>query len=96
MTISSPLFKGATRPPCVFGVPIRPFVAASGGAFLLGLWTWPPAALSAVPIILLMRAVTKEDDQKFRALGIRFRYRGLASGPALWAAASPRILPMRR
>ena len=80
MALTAPLFKGATRPACVFGVPIRPFVAVAGGSFLIALWTWPPLALLAVPAILVMRAITKEDDQKFRAIAIRLKLRGLSGG----------------
>jgi type IV secretion system protein VirB3 len=33
-----PIFKGATRPAMVFGVPIIPFVAVAGSHLVLGMW----------------------------------------------------------
>lgn len=87
MPITSPLFKGATRPACIAGVPIRPFIGVAGGSFLLALWTWMPLALLAVPVLALMREATKEDDQKFRAIGIRLRRLGLAPAPVRFSPA---------
>ncbi len=80
---SAPLFKGATRPPCFFGVPVKPFFCVTGSVFLLALWTSMPAALLSVPAVLVMREITRDDDQKFRVLALFFRFRLL---PRLKAA----------
>ncbi len=72
---TSPLFKGATRPACFFGVPLKPFLGVALGFALLGLWTEPPAALLAIPVILAMRSMTKNDDQRFRQLAVSFETR---------------------
>ena len=70
------IYKGATRPPTIFGVPLLAFLAVAGCAFLLGMyllvyassaWTGVVAAL-ALPLLLWMRLVTKKDDQRLRQL----------------------------
>ena len=47
MDLQAPLFKGATRTPCVFGVPIKAFVANIGLFSLLGLWVWVRVMIAA-------------------------------------------------
>ena len=75
MTLQSPLFKGATRPPCFLGVPLKPFIAVTGAIALAALWTTPPAALAAVPAVALMRAAARDDDQRFRQIALALRLR---------------------
>lgn len=75
MTLQSPLFKGATRPACFLGVPLKPFVAVTGAIALTALWTTPPVALAAVPAVALMRAMTRDDDQRFRQIALSLALR---------------------
>lgn len=85
MTTAIPIFKGATRPPCVFGVPLKPYIAVSAVVFLLSVWIWMPLCLSLVPITLGMRSITKSDDQKFRQLWLSLRVRMFGgSNRAFW------------
>jgi len=69
-----PIYKGATRPPTIFGVPLAPFLLVAGSHFLLGMylmvyasaaWTGVVAAV-ALPLLLWMRLITKKDDQRLR------------------------------
>ncbi len=97
MAETAPIFKGATRPACLMGVPIVPFVMSVGATALVALWTWLPLALLVVPEVLVMRAVTKEDDQKFRLLFLHVRHRlagnrnvFLWGGATVFRAASSR------
>lgn len=93
MDITSPIFKGATRPACLFGVPIKPFIGVTLGCFIAGMWTWIPAAFACVPLVALMREATREDDQKFRAIAIRLRLLGLRSGIVRFAPTARRRVP---
>ena len=45
METSSPLFKGATRPACIGGVPLQVFVLNIGVVSLLAIWIWIPLIL---------------------------------------------------
>lgn len=64
MTVS-PLFKGATRPACIGGVPIKPFVANIGVCMLLGLYIWIPLILICPLIHFVMSRLAAKDDQIF-------------------------------
>ncbi len=70
-----PLFKGCTRPAMVFGVPILPFVIVTGGVVLLAAWTTIFLIIFLPVAILVMRQITKTDDQMFRLLGLKMRFR---------------------
>jgi type IV secretion system protein VirB3 len=67
------IFKGCTRPAMVLGVPIVPFIVGIGGSFLLlfvimGI----PWTILSIFLWYAMRVIVKEDDQRFRAIGIEF------------------------
>lgn len=70
-----PLFKGCTRPAMLFGVPMVPLVVVSVVVILLSIWTSILLAVSLVPIVMVMRLITKSDDQQFRLLGLKFIFR---------------------
>ncbi len=70
-----PLFKGCTRPAMMFGVPLVPLVIASGGIILVSVWTTILFSALLVPLILIMRQIAKSDDQQFRLLGLKMRFR---------------------
>jgi type IV secretion system protein VirB3 len=71
---AEPIYKGATRPSMVFGVPLLPFLLVAGGGFLLGLYLMVYLSLAAMAaaaavvlsLMLWMRSVTKKDDQRLR------------------------------
>lgn len=70
-----PLFKGCTRPAMLLGVPIGPMVMVNGLLFIIGLVLHP--AFWAVNIVctIVMRGIVKDDDQKFRLIGLKFACR---------------------
>ena len=67
------IYKGCTRPAMLFGVPVIAFVIGVGGsAMLLFVLLSPPWALLSVLAWYVMRVLCKEDDQRFRQLGVGF------------------------
>jgi type IV secretion system protein VirB3 len=72
-----PLFKGCTRPAMVFGVPLAPLAVVTGTVVLLAIWTTLFIGLLLIPIVLVMRIITKSDDQQFRLLGLKIMFRGV-------------------
>ena len=73
MLRKSPLFIGATRPACVWGIPIKPFLGCMGFFLLLAFWFYIPLMLLALPTLFVMHKIAEEDDQKFRQLFLTFR-----------------------
>ncbi|ACB28246.1 type IV secretion system protein VirB3 [Methylobacterium radiotolerans] len=70
-----PLFKGCTRPAMIMGVPVVPFVIVGGGLMLVTIWT-SIFCIVLVPVaIMVMRHITKSDDQQFRLLGLKIFFR---------------------
>jgi type IV secretion system protein VirB3 len=70
-----PLFKGATRPAMMMGVPVVPLFIIGMGVVLISVWTSIFLVLLLVPIIVTMQQITKHDDQQFRLLGLKFVFR---------------------
>lgn len=73
MDQKAPLFKGATRPACVWGIPIKPFLGCVGVHILLAFWFYVPLLLFCVPSLMIMHRIAKEDDQRFRQLFLHFK-----------------------
>jgi type IV secretion system protein VirB3 len=71
MVRRDPLFKGATRPAMALGVPLVPLAVVTGLVLLLAVWTQILIALFLLPLVLVMRAVARKDDQQFRLLGLK-------------------------
>ena len=53
------------------GVPIMPLTVVSMTVLLFSFWTNILIALLLIPIILVMRAIVKTDDQQFRLLWLK-------------------------
>jgi len=78
-----PFFRGCTRLAMLFGVPLLPMVLLSGGFALAGVWLaylisayWLVLlALLYLPLLLAMRAITRQDDQRLHQLLLRARMR---------------------
>lgn len=66
METSSPLFKGATRPACVGGVPLKVFVLNIGVIALLAIWI--PLMLIAPFTHLYLKMLADKDEQIFSQL----------------------------
>lgn len=94
--MGEPIYKGATRPAMLLGIPLVPLVALFGTALLLAMWggalvSWWIAvavALLLVPALLWMRVVTAKDDQRFRQVFVAMRLRLHDRNQRLWQARS--------
>jgi len=72
--VAEPIYKGATRPPTIFGVPLLPFLIVSGSGFLVGMYlmvyasaAWMAAVAGiALTMIVWVRGLTRKDDQRLR------------------------------
>ena len=79
-TLETPLFKGATRPACVWGIPIKPFIATALIYLLLAFYVYIPLLLLAFPTFYILNRIAKDDDQKFRQLFLYYRVNVFGSG----------------
>ena len=70
---TAPLFKGATRPACILGVPTETFVITVLTGMVISLLFWPPLML-LIPIpVWIFKRITDRDDQVLYQWGIYFR-----------------------
>jgi type IV secretion system protein VirB3 len=91
-----PFFRGCTKPPMVWGVPLVPFVAAAGTYALLALWSFvysiPPVtiAISMVfaVVYLWMRDTSRKDEHRLGQRMLRWRLRGRNRNQKHWGTAS--------
>ena len=75
------IYKGATRPAMKLGIPLVPLVILFGTGMLLILWggilvSWWIAVgvvLCFVPVLLWMRWLTAQDDQRFRQIFVALK-----------------------
>ena len=74
---SDPLFKGATRPAMVVGVPLVPLIFVGGTILLLSVWISIFVLAALPPIVFVMRQITKVDDRQFHLLWLKFQFRVL-------------------
>jgi type IV secretion system protein VirB3 len=94
--MGEPIYKGATRPAMLLGIPLVPLVLLFGTALLLAMWggalvSWWVAvgvALLLVPALLWMRTVTAKDDQRFRQVFVALKLRLHDRNQRLWQARS--------
>jgi type IV secretion system protein VirB3 len=78
-----PIFRGCTRPAMLVGVPLLPFLAVTGAFLLPAVWIFyllsPYAALVLMllylPVVIAMRIVTRQDDQRLHQLLLLARMR---------------------
>jgi type IV secretion system protein VirB3 len=90
------IYKGATRPAMKLGIPLVPLVAMVGSGLLLIVWggtllSWWLAVIVAVaygPILVWMRWVTHQDDQRFRQMFLAAKLRLHDGNSRLWRARS--------
>ncbi|WP_208437067.1 type IV secretion system protein VirB3 [Bartonella taylorii] len=83
-----PLFKGATRVPTVWGVPMMPLitmvVSIAAIAMTVSIFLW----IIALPLWFIMAQITKNDDKAFRIwwlwIDSKFRNRN----KSFWGASS--------
>lgn len=77
---TAPLSRGATRPPMLLGVPLMAFVVATvpivSASMFLSLFFGRLAyvlLLFPIPALIVMRELTKRDDQYLRMAGLQRR-----------------------
>lgn len=90
------IYKGATRPPMLFGIPLKAAMPVGGMGVVFTFWGgwglgWKVAvAVAAVTIalLLLMRAITYADDQALMRLMKALRLKLLHRNSGLWGCRS--------
>lgn len=90
------IFKGATRPPMLFGIPLIPCIVVAGatilvsmwGAVLVSRWIAIGAVSAALPALLWMRHMSKKDDQRLRQLTLQLKLHLRARNSRVWKCRS--------
>jgi type IV secretion system protein VirB3 len=90
------IYKGATRPAMLLGVPLVPLVLLAGigmlgvlwGGILVSGWLALAVVLALLPVLLWMRFVTAQDDQRFRLWFVAFKLRLHDRNHRFWRARS--------
>jgi type IV secretory pathway VirB3-like protein len=91
------IYKGATRPALLAGVPLEPAVLVGGLAILASFNVFALARSIAVPVLMLLAAagvwgwmvvITRRDDQRLRQVLIALRLRPSQTTLALWRCSS--------
>jgi len=75
------VFKGATRPPMKFGVPLVPLVVLMLPGFVSGMWLSTMVDWRFAPVIfgsltacyVWMRVVTNHDDQRLTQMALKLK-----------------------
>lgn len=90
------VFKGATRPAMMGGVPIVPFILVVGIHLLLAIWTMVLANLFVSFVILMvcvlnvfvLRYISSQDEQRLNQYLLRFKSVAGRRNKAYWGAHS--------
>jgi type IV secretion system protein VirB3 len=97
------IFKGATRPALLLGVPLVPAIILAFGGVILAAnlwlagmffkaawlkWSALVPPLIVVPVLLWMRMATRKDDQRVRQLLIAARLSWWCGTRSLWKCRS--------
>ncbi len=89
------IYKGCTRPPLLWGVPLLPLVMILMPGMLVGivgLAYFLPMSLAALLVSVSawawMRAVTKKDDQRLLQIFLRLRLRSRQKNSGFWGCAA--------
>lgn len=91
-----PLFKGCTRPAMQFGVPLKPLILVTFPIILISIYTTLLALVALVPVVLVMREIAKTDDQQFRLLGQKIKYRANNRNRRFWKSSTYSPVDYRR
>jgi len=90
------IYKGATRPPTIFGVPLVPFLLVGASGFLSGMYlliygsiAWTGVVGGVVlPLFLWMRLLTGKDDQRLRQMLLAARLALACPNRRFWTCRS--------
>lgn len=83
-----PLFKGATRVPTIWGVPMIPLIFMAIGVAIIALTINIFCWLFAPPLWFVMAQITKNDDKAFRVWGLWFDTKFRNRNKGFWGASS--------
>lgn len=103
-TVRDLVFKGATRPAMIMGIPLFPLILAGLMGVLLTLWSLqlsgPFLALAmawlTILALLVMRLISKADDQKLHQMLLRLQSLSARRNHRYWRAQSSSPLNYRR
>ena len=90
------IFKGATRPAMVLGIPLLPLIIVAMLGILLTMWSLQllgplvafAVALLVIIALIAMRVVSKADDQKLHQLMLRLQSLSARRNRGYWGAQS--------
>ncbi|WP_343666731.1 VirB3 family type IV secretion system protein [Paraburkholderia tropica] len=78
--LKDPVFKGATRPAMIWGVPLVAFLMIGGSMLIPAIWALlasPPLGVAIlflmIPVFVVMRVITRHDDQRLAQYLLRVR-----------------------
>lgn len=93
--LRDPVFKGCTRPAMLMGVPLVPLVVVFGLCFIAGMWGlrfnfWlaPFFFVVLLVLVMVMRQITRKDDQRLNQWKLRFFMRVRNRNKSFWGATS--------
>lgn len=90
------IYKGATRPAMLLGIPLVPLVVLLGSGMLTVMWGGPllswwivlPVVLALSPALAWMRYLTRQDDQRFKQMAVAAKLWWADRNQRLWQARS--------
>jgi type IV secretion system protein VirB3 len=99
-----PVFKGATRPAMIFGIPLLPLIIVGLLGVLGTLWCLQllgpfsafTMALLTVAVLVIMRLISKADDQKLNQMLLRMQSIPARRNRLYWGGHSSSPLDYRR
>ncbi|CAM2164751.1 type IV secretion system protein VirB3 [Burkholderia latens] len=83
-----PLFKGATRVPLVFGVPAMPLLVAVSAVAIIAMWVSLWCWLLLVPVVVIMRLITRHDDRAFSVWWLWFETKFRNGHKSFWRGST--------
>lgn len=101
LSMPEPIFKACTRPPMLLSVPMTPFLVSSTLIVFVGMWAnyfglgmWLLFLL--IPNYIVMRVVTKYDDNMFSLLWLRFKCRRDNANRSFYRATVYSPIPFKK
>jgi type IV secretion system protein VirB3 len=98
------IFKGATRPAMVMGIPMLPLIVVGLSGVLLTLWALQlvgpllafAVLLATFACLVAMRVISKADDQKLNQMVLRLQSMAARRNANYWGAQSSSPLGYRK
>jgi type IV secretory pathway VirB3-like protein len=99
-----PIFKGATRPAMVLGVPMVPFVIVAGSHIVLGMWLlilvspfWFFVLMSACVVeVIFLRLISTHDPHRLNQELLAFTSKYFRRNAATWGTHSMSPLDFKK